>query len=57
MIPFGSGWGWLLFENGKLKVCATDKQDNPIIPVSGCTGEIILGIDMWEHAYYLKFRN
>lgn len=52
---FGSGWAWLCVDNGKLKVCATPNQDNPLI--TGECGTPILGIDVWEHAYYLNYQN
>ena len=55
---FGSGWAWLcLNDNGKLEVCSTANQDNPLMNVSGCDGTPILGLDVWEHAYYLKYQN
>lgn len=52
---FGSGWAWLVVKDGKLEVCGTANQDNPII-VGNC-GTAILGIDVWEHAYYLNYQN
>lgn len=52
---FGSGWAWLVVKDGKLEVCGTPNQDNPII-VGNC-GTAILGIDVWEHAYYLNYQN
>lgn len=52
---FGSGWAWLCVKNGKLEVCSTPNQDNPII--DGQCGTAILGIDVWEHAYYLNYQN
>ncbi len=55
---FGSGWAWLCVENGKLKVCSTPNQDNPLMDVvSDCNGTPILGLDVWEHAYYLNYQN
>lgn len=54
---FGSGWAWLCVQDGKLEVCSTPNQDNPLMPDAGCTGTPILGLDVWEHAYYLKFQN
>jgi Fe-Mn family superoxide dismutase len=54
---FGSGWAWLCVENGKLVVCSTPNQDNPLMDVAGCSGTPILGIDVWEHAYYLNYQN
>lgn len=54
---FGSGWAWLCIENGKLVVCSTPNQDNPLMDVAGCNGTPILGIDVWEHAYYLNYQN
>ncbi len=54
---FGSGWAWLCVEGGKLSVCSTPNQDNPLMPGSGCNGTPILGLDVWEHAYYLNYQN
>ena len=53
---FGSGWVWLCNDNGKLEICSTANQDNPYID-SGCSGIPVLGMDVWEHAYYLKHRS
>ena len=53
---FGSGWAWLCVKNGQLEVCSTPNQDNPLMP-NGCGGIPILGIDVWEHAYYLNYQN
>ena len=55
---FGSGWAWLCVqEGGKLDVCGTPNQDNPLMPGVGCGGTPILGMDVWEHAYYLHYQN
>ncbi|MGB3344745.1 MAG: superoxide dismutase [Aequorivita sp.] len=55
---FGSGWAWLcVHKGGKLEVCSTPNQDNPLMPNTGCEGYPILGLDVWEHAYYLKYQN
>tara|TARA_B110000503_G_C7123944_1_gene403728 strand:+ start:1100 stop:1705 length:606 start_codon:yes stop_codon:yes gene_type:complete len=55
---FGSGWAWLCVGNGgKLEVCSTANQDNPLMPGLGCEGLPILGLDVWEHAYYLNYQN
>jgi Fe-Mn family superoxide dismutase len=57
MTRFGSGWAWLANENGKLKIGSTPNQDNPLMDVSDFKGTPLLGIDVWEHAYYLKYQN
>lgn len=55
---FGSGWAWLcVHKDGKLEVCSTANQDNPLMPGIGCGGFPILGLDVWEHAYYLHYQN
>ncbi|RYZ48672.1 MAG: superoxide dismutase [Sphingobacteriales bacterium] len=54
---FGSGWAWLLVRDGKLEVSSTPNQDNPLMDVAEVKGTPILGIDVWEHAYYLKYQN
>jgi Fe-Mn family superoxide dismutase len=54
---FGSGWAWLCVKGGKLEVCSTANQDNPLMPGVGCEGQPILGLDVWEHAYYLNYQN
>ena len=55
---FGSGWAWLcVHKGGKLEVCSTPNQDNPLMPGVGCGGSPILGLDVWEHAYYLNYQN
>lgn len=55
---FGSGWAWLcVHKGGKVEVCGTPNQDNPLMPGVGCGGQPILGLDVWEHAYYLNYQN
>jgi len=56
---FGSGWAWFVVNNGKLEVVSTANQDNPLMgkAVAGCEGKPLLGVDVWEHAYYLKYQN
>ncbi|MEH0157857.1 superoxide dismutase [Limibacter armeniacum] len=54
---FGSGWAWLCVKGGKLEVCSTANQDNPLMKGVGCEGTPILGLDVWEHAYYLNYQN
>ncbi|WP_028888724.1 superoxide dismutase [Tenacibaculum ovolyticum] len=55
---FGSGWAWLcVHKGGKIEVCSTPNQDNPLMPGVACEGTPILGLDVWEHAYYLNYQN
>ena len=54
---FGSGWAWLCVIDGKLEVCSSANQDNPLMPGIGCGGTPIIGMDVWEHAYYLNYQN
>lgn len=55
---FGSGWAWLcVHKGGKVEACSTPNQDNPLMPGIGCGGTPILGLDVWEHAYYLNYQN
>ena len=55
---FGSGWAWLcVHKGGKVEVCSTPNQDNPLMPGVNCQGTPVLGLDVWEHAYYLNYQN
>ncbi|MBC7695472.1 MAG: superoxide dismutase [Burkholderiales bacterium] len=54
---FGSGWAWLCLKEGKLCICSTPNQDNPLMDIADCKGTPILGMDVWEHAYYLNYQN
>ena len=55
---FGSGWAWLcVHKGGKVDICSTPNQDNPLMPGVACGGTPILGLDVWEHAYYLNYQN
>jgi superoxide dismutase, Fe-Mn family len=56
---FGSGWAWLVVKSGSVSICSTANQDNPLMgeQVAGCSGTPVLGLDVWEHAYYLKYQN
>jgi len=56
---FGSGWAWLYFDqDGRLNVCSTSNQDNPLMDVTDCNAKkLLMGLDVWEHAYYLKYQN
>lgn len=54
---FGSGWAWLCKKDGKLEICSTPNQDNPLMPGVACEGTPILALDVWEHAYYLNYQN
>ena len=54
---FGSGWAWLVLQNDKLVVSSTPNQDNPLMDVAEVQGKPVLGLDVWEHAYYLKYQN
>ena len=54
---FGSGWAWLCVNDGKVEICSSANQDNPLMPGVGCGGYPIMGLDVWEHAYYLNYQN
>jgi len=54
---FGSGWAWLIVQDGQLKITSTPNQDNPLMDVADEKGAVVLGADVWEHAYYLKYQN
>ncbi|HTE27616.1 superoxide dismutase [Flavitalea sp.] len=54
---FGSGWAWLIVKDGKLEVTSTPNQDNPLMDIAEVKGTPVLGVDVWEHAYYLKYQN
>lgn len=57
MTRFGSGWAWLIVKEGKLEICSTPNQDNPLMDLAEIKGSPLLGVDVWEHAYYLKYQN
>lgn len=57
MTRFGSGWAWLILRDGKLEITSTPNQDNPLMDVAEVKGTPLLGVDVWEHAYYLKYQN
>ncbi len=57
MTRFGSGWAWLILKDGKLEITSTPNQDNPLMDVAEIKGTPLLGVDVWEHAYYLKYQN
>ena len=57
MTRFGSGWAWLCQTDSGLEICSTPNQDNPLMAGIGCGGTPLLGLDVWEHAYYLNYQN
>jgi len=57
MVRFGSGWAWLIMNDGKMEITSTPNQDNPLMDSAEKKGMPVLGIDVWEHAYYLKYKN
>lgn len=57
MTRFGSGWAWLIKKDGKLEITSTPNQDNPLMDIAEIKGIPLLGVDVWEHAYYLKYQN
>lgn len=57
MTRFGSGWAWLIVKEGKLEICSTPNQDNPLMDIAETKGIPLLDVDVWEHAYYLKYQN
>jgi Fe-Mn family superoxide dismutase len=57
MTRFGSGWAWLIVKDGKLEISSTPNQDTPLMDVAEVKGTPLLGVDVWEHAYYLKYQN